>query len=154
LKHSYTKEQLSAAVSSSFSVREALERLGVSNQGGMYKIIYQAVERYGLDTSHFGTKNRQRRTNREYRQTPIEQLLVENSTTQSNVLRRRLIKEGIFSPVCSSCNLDQWLSQPISLELEHKNGINTDNRIENLCLLCPNCHAQTPTYRGRNKKKK
>lgn len=51
---------------------------------------------------------------------------------------------------CESCNLEEWLGNKIPLELDHINGVNNDNRIENLRILCPNCHALTPTYRGKN----
>jgi 5-methylcytosine-specific restriction endonuclease McrA len=65
-------------------------------------------------------------------------------------LRLRLIREGLKEPRCENCGLDSWNGVQIPLELDHRNGRRDDNRIENLTLLCPNCHAQTPTYRGRN----
>lgn len=52
---------------------------------------------------------------------------------------------------CSECGIEDWFGKPLVLELDHINGINTDNRLENLRLLCPNCHSQTHTFRGRNK---
>ena len=52
---------------------------------------------------------------------------------------------------CECCGLTEWLGQPIALELHHINGITTDNRLDNLVILCPNCHAQTDNYRGLNK---
>lgn len=81
---------------------------------------------------------------------PIELILVEGSTFQSNQLRIRLLKENIMRPICSSCNLKTWIGQPIPLELDHINGVNDDNRLVNLRLLCPNCHALTNNYRGKN----
>lgn len=71
---------------------------------------------------------------------------------QTNKLRIRLLEENIFEHKCNNCDLTVWLGNPIPLELNHINGINTDNSLSNLELLCPNCHALTPTYRGRNKK--
>ncbi len=65
----------------------------------------------------------------------------------------RLFKEGIKKEQCENCNNTHWLNKKIPLELDHINGNNTDNRIENLRILCPNCHALTLTYRGKNKKK-
>jgi Zn finger protein HypA/HybF involved in hydrogenase expression len=82
---------------------------------------------------------------------PLEQVLVKDSIYQSNKLRIRLIKEGYFEHKCYTCNLAIWNELPIPLELEHKNGINSDHRLENLTLICPNCHAQTITYRGKNR---
>ena len=58
--------------------------------------------------------------------------------------------ERIFEPECATCGNTTWQGCPVPLELEHRNGNRYDNRIENLELLCPNCHALTPTYRGRN----
>lgn len=82
----------------------------------------------------------------------LEELLVEGSSFQSFKLKNRLLAAGLFEPVCSICKLKKWLEKPIPLELDHMNGNNTDNRIENLRLLCPNCHSTTSTYRGKNKK--
>lgn len=88
------------------------------------------------------------------RQYSLQEILVENSTFQSNKLRKRLIKLDVKERRCEKCGLSEWLDQPISLELDHINGIKTDNRLENLRIICPNCHAQTTTYRGKNIKKK
>lgn len=69
---------------------------------------------------------------------------------QSNKIRLRLLSEGIKEHRCESCGGTEWLGFPIPLELDHINGVNSDHQINNLRLLCPNCHAQTDTYRGRN----
>ena len=70
---------------------------------------------------------------------------------QSSKIRIRLLEENVFSHECSNCRLSEWLNQPIPLELEHIDGDHTNHLISNLELLCPNCHALTSTYRGRNK---
>ena len=69
-------------------------------------------------------------------------------------LSKRLIKENIFINECSRCKISSWEGESIVLHLDHINGISTDHRLDNLRLLCPNCHSQTETYCGRNKRKK
>lgn len=81
---------------------------------------------------------------------PLSDLLVQGRFVGSSLLRKRLLAEGLLPRQCSSCLLTQWQGQPVPLELDHVSGDRYDNRLENLRLLCPNCHAQTPTYRGRN----
>lgn len=72
----------------------------------------------------------------------------------TNNLKKRLLKEGVFSNVCAKCGFcGLWNGMPLTLHLDHINGINNDHRISNLQLLCPNCHSQTPTYAGKNKRK-
>lgn len=80
----------------------------------------------------------------------IEEILIENSSYQTNKLRLRLLKEGLKKPICETCNNTEWNGKPIPLEVSHKNGNNSDNRLENLELICPNCHALTDSYRGKN----
>lgn len=81
---------------------------------------------------------------------PIEQILVEHSTyVNSNNLRKRLLNEGIKERKCECCSNTEWMGRPISLELHHVNGVKDDLRIENLQILCPNCHAFTDNYRGK-----
>ena len=78
---------------------------------------------------------------------PIEDYLSNKVPMQSDKLKIRLIRERILEPVCAVCGLAYWMQEDIPLELDHKNGDHNDNRKENLQLVCPNCHAQTDTYR-------
>ena len=69
-------------------------------------------------------------------------------------VKNRLIKEGIMKCECVWCGImDTWNGKPIVLHLDHINGVNNDHRLENLRLLCPNCHSQTDTYAGKGKRK-
>lgn len=148
----YTDDQLREAIQQSNSVRQVLNKLGLKEAGGNYKTFHKEVERLSLDTSHFSGKAW--RSGSEVpvvAKIPLLDILVENSNYQSSKLRKRLLSEGYKTHRCESCGLTEWLDEEIPLELEHVNGINTDNRLENLELLCPNCHAKTPTYRGKNK---
>ena len=79
----------------------------------------------------------------------LDEVLVENSIYQSNKIRIRLIKENYKEHCCEKCKNTHWFEKLIPLELDHINGNNSDNRLENLQLLCPNCHAQTDNYRGK-----
>ena len=81
---------------------------------------------------------------------PLEQLLVQGGPTKSSRLKERLLEAGLKVPTCERCNRERWNGGPIPLELDHVDGRRDDNRLTNLRLLYPNCHAQTPTYRGRN----
>ena len=68
-------------------------------------------------------------------------------------MKSRLIKEEILEYKCALCgNTGEWQGQSLTLQLDHINGINNDNRLKNLRLLCPNCHSQTKTFSGRNKR--
>ena len=80
----------------------------------------------------------------------LEEYLTTSIDIQSNKVRKKLIQEGYKKPVCEKCGLSEWLGQPISLELHHKDGDRYNNILENFELLCPNCHATTNSYRGKN----
>jgi hypothetical protein len=146
----YSVEQLREAVQTSTSMRQVLTKLSVAPYGGNYDVLRGKLKRLGLDTSHFLGRawNRNRCV---APKTPLQQYLDEQRPIQSYKLKNRLLKHGVLAPVCVGCDLHTWLDQPIPLELDHINGDNKDNRLENLRLLCPNCHALTPTYRSKRR---
>jgi len=78
-------------------------------------------------------------------------LNLEEYATRASI-RKIIIKENLIEYKCSECSIQAWNNKPLSLHLDHINGMNNDNRLENLRFLCPNCHSQTETYTGRNKK--
>ena len=153
MKYNITKEQLEKAVSVSTSIASVCRYLNIRPVGGNYKTIHNKLKKWNINTSHFtgSAWNIGLKFNPNPKR-PLSEILVENSDFMStHKLRLRLLDEGIKKHMCEKCELEKWLGQPIPLELNHINGNNTDNRIENIELLCPNCHAQTPTYRGKNK---
>lgn len=85
---------------------------------------------------------------------PLSEVMVENSDYSRGLLKARLLKDGILQNICSECGqLPIHNGKNLVLHLEHKNGVNNDHRLENLCILCPNCHSQSPTFAGRNNKR-
>jgi len=83
---------------------------------------------------------------------PLEDILRgKHPQYQSNKLKIRLLKENRLEYICDNCFNTEWLGELIPLELHHKDGDSTNHILSNLMLLCPNCHAQTDTYRGKNK---
>ncbi|MEA2272432.1 MAG: hypothetical protein QOI98_1140 [Solirubrobacteraceae bacterium] len=81
---------------------------------------------------------------------PIEELLVAGRPRNRDHIRRRILKAGLKEERCEVCGLNEWRGAPLRVALHHINGDGNDNRLENLSFLCPNCHAQTPNYGGRN----
>jgi 5-methylcytosine-specific restriction endonuclease McrA len=80
---------------------------------------------------------------------PIAELLSSPHRNRKH-LKTRLVRAGLLENNCHSCGLKDWQGRPLSMHLDHINGVPNDNRLENLRMLCPNCHSQTPTYGGRN----
>ena len=147
-------ENLRLAVKTSISRRQVLQKLGLVEAGGNYEQVKKYIETYKLDTSHFLGKGANK--GRKIPRTPIyslNQILVKNSSFQSYKLRNRLFKEGLKTPACELCNWSKMSSDGrIPVELDHINGDHYDSRIENLRILCPNCHSLQLTHRGKNKK--
>lgn len=150
MKHSYTLDQLQIAVNNAQSIRQVLELLGIASKGGNYATLKRRLKKYNIDTSHFTGQAHAKGKSLPHKVRPIEEYLTNQAPIGSYRLKRRLISEGILKPVCSGCNLSAWLDQSIPLELDHIDGCPENNTLDNLRLLCPNCHALTDTYRGKN----
>jgi hypothetical protein len=78
-----------------------------------------------------------------------QELLVAGRVTNRGTIKRCLIRAGLKDGRCEECGLSQWRGRHLSMALHHVNGDNRDNRLENLLLLCPNCHSQTDNFAGR-----
>ncbi len=148
--HKYTLEQLKKAIQTSTSMRQVLLVVNVAPYGGNYAVLKKAIKHFNLDTSHF-TGQAWNKGKTLPPKVLLKKYLNNEMPIQSFKLKKRLLKENLLKPKCSRCDLSEWLGEMIPLELDHINGNNKDNRIENLRLLCPNCHALTPTYRGKNR---
>lgn len=142
------KEYLQKIVNESLNRKEVLDKLNLTASSYNYQKLQKILDDNNIDYSKLlGSGSKKRRD--------INKILVENSTYKNSHLRDRLIKEGIKEYKCENpnCGLSEWLGKPISLQLHHINGNNSDNRLENLQLLCPNCHSQTENFGGKNIKK-
>lgn len=139
------REAVAQALSLSCSLKETLGRLGLPVTQRTRDALTQACVNYGLDTS-FPSRYATRRT-------PDAEVFCENSTFLSNFrLKIRFLEATGIPNECVFCGLGPvWNGAPLTLQLDHINGINTDHRLENLRLLCPNCHSQTPTYAGKRR---
>ena len=154
-RRKWTIEQLRKAVEESFSYRKVLSKIGLIEAGGNYAQVKQYIKEFELDISHFKGKA----WNKGLRGfskpiIPIEDILVKNSSFQSFKLKKRLFEAKLKESKCEECGwAEKSIDGRLPLELDHINGDSKDNRLENLRILCPNCHSLKPTHRGRNRKK-
>jgi len=154
----YNKETLENIVKNSKSIASVLEQLGLKLTGGNYQTIKSKIKLYKININHFTGQlwNKGIKTGGyEKNIRKLEDILKENTSYPSSKLRVRLINNNILKNECVSCGLGPiWNNLPITLQLDHINGDRNDNRIENLRILCPNCHTQTSTHSGKNNKNK
>lgn len=135
------------------NINQILKILGKKSTNEYYKQIKKILEENNVDTSHF-TYNEKYKPNGIEEKKSLSDYLVIGSAITISKLRNRLIKEGVKEHKCEKCGRTEWEGEIIPLQLHHINGDRTDNRLENLQLLCPNCHALTDNYCGKKSKKK
>ena len=140
---------IEAAVAASVTRAGALRLLGYPPTPTLSRALDRRIRGAAIDASHLLGRGWSRGRRGKFR-VPLEHLLVRGSTIRTHDLRVRLLREGVLQAVCVGCHRTEWRGRPIPLELDHIDGDRSNNELGNLRLLCPNCHAQTDTYRGRN----
>lgn len=153
------RETLAAAVESSNTFKETLEKIGIEVLvGHYYKSLEKRCREEGIDFDSLRLRSQDTHRKRvsiltEAHRIPLDELLQADSPYERHIVKNAILKNKVIENKCGKCGLfGEWQGEPISLVLDHINGINNDHRIENLRFLCPNCHSQTKTFAGRNKK--
>ena len=154
----YTEKQFIEAVKTSFSCSEVCRKIGITPKGGNLCTVKNKILKLNLDYSHFtGSRWNAGKTAKDHpsiKRLSDEEYYIVGGHKSSDSVRKRLIKDGLKEYKCEKCGRSEWEGNLIPLELHHINGNHYDNRLENLQILCPNCHALTENYSGRKNKTK
>jgi ribosomal protein L7Ae-like RNA K-turn-binding protein len=141
------KEELQRLVDESSSLTDILRKQGKSVSGTTVKILKNKLDEYGIQ--YFFIKEKDIIG----KKIELSEILKKDRPYRSSALKQRLIEEGLKEDVCEICNQGPiWNGKPLTLQLDHINGDHNDNRIENLRILCPNCHTQTETFGSKKTK--
>jgi hypothetical protein len=145
------KEILEKIVKESDTIHSVLTKLGKNTSSGSYKLFHRKIKKYGIDISHFIT-DRKEITKKLYNDGKLKKvsntdMFVVDSQMNRHAVKNRIINENLIKYECCMCSNDgNWNGHKISLILDHKNGVNNDNRLENLRFVCPNCNATLDTH--------
>lgn len=144
-KYDWNKNRVEQAVKNNTCYIDVLRELNIPTQGNNQKTLKRKIEEFNIDTSHF-TYISKTKGNKQY--VKAEEYLKEGTHVKTFRLKEKLFKEHLKEQKCEICGITEWQNKPIVLQLHHINGNPTDNRLENLQILCPNCHSQTDNFCG------
>ena len=154
-KVKWTKELLEKIVPECYSYAEVLRRVGLKPMGSNPKTLIKKLNEFNIDYSHITGQGWNKYGHPSFGNSgkALTSVLDKNSFLPSSKVKERLLNNHLKENKCEVCGITEWQGSPIICELHHINGDTTDNRIENLQILCPNCHSQTDNFRRRNVKK-
>lgn len=141
-------EEFTELINKSSCISDVLRELGYSTNGNSWgnKIVSERMDKLNLSF-----KNKNSNYKGYISKLSLEEVMTKDSSYNRTKLKERLFKEGLKEKKCEICGISEWQGKPISLQLHHINGINNDNRLSNLQILCPNCHSQTENFGSRGK---
>lgn len=149
----FSRDEIEQFVKDSYSYASLAQKLGYNNGGGNIATVKSMIRELELDVSHFtgqGWLLGKKYDSSQY--VPFEKY-IQGKHVVTSKLSKKLLREGLKERKCECCNNTIWNGVPIPLEIHHIDGDNTNHKLDNLQLLCPNCHALTDNYCGKNIKK-
>mgnify|MGYP000504178889 CR=1 FL=1 len=149
----YTESELSEAVANSKNIGQAIRYMTGSISGAKYATVKKYIDKWNICTAHFDVMDKHRKQAARV-EMPLEQILVVDSPYlgRNQQIKKKLLAADMIDDVCSICNQgNEHNGFPLVLQLDHINGDNRDNRIENLRIVCPNCHTQTKTWGNKKR---
>lgn len=154
MKYDWSKERIEKAIKESDSYADTLRYLQIPNHGRNIDTLKSKITLYKLSIDHFTFSKQYYSGTENFKYKPVEYYLHEHSNIKTTALKDKLFKEGYKTNSCENpncpCKSGYWLDNIISCQLHHINGDRTDNRLENLQILCPNCHSQTDNFAGKS----
>ncbi len=156
--YDFTPSELQTLLDTSDSYSDILRKIGINPKGGNPRTLHKIISEYDLDETQLNINRRKLYSrNSTYshlqKKKSMEDILSNNCNFFSSYhLLKRLVNEGYKEYKCENCGLTEWLGKPLSLQLDHIDGNHQNNTLSNLKILCPNCHSQTNTFAGKNRK--
>lgn len=150
------KEQLQALLDTSDSLVEVIGELGLDPYAGNHKTLHSRIREDNLSVEKLernrSVARRQHLVELNSRKYSDEEVFVENSHYHRKHIKRRVLEGGLLPEICDQCGVGAvWYGKPLTLQLDHINGVSNDHRLSNLRFLCPNCHSQTETFGSKNR---
>jgi 5-methylcytosine-specific restriction endonuclease McrA len=152
MKYIFCDEAIKSVVANSQTLQEACRKLGIPGDGRVYQRFRKRVSELKLPLNHLCTDRRGYKPNQ--RRVDISNYLRENFYCSTSLLKERLFEEGLKEKRCENCLETEWLNTEIPLQLHHIDGDRKNNLLENLQILCPNCHSLTESYAGKSNRNK
>lgn len=152
-----SKVELQKLLDESTSINNLFNKLDMSDSGASRKILYERIkyDDLSLDQLNYNRTEHKKNISKNFLTKNIDEYLQQNIKVNGTKLKQKLISHKLLEDKCSICGiLPVWNNQKLNLQLDHINGDHRDNRLNNLRVLCPNCHSQTDTFCGKNIVKK
>ena len=155
-KYDWSRNKVKEAVASANCWFDCLDKLGVPKVGGNYRTLKGKIEEYGLDTSHFDYKSAKGRNGRHYKRQLVNRSDEEIFRMGAQIKTMNLKKEYIHRILqddahCEICGIREWNGKELMFQIHHRDGNHQNHVVENLQLLCPNCHSQTDNYSNKKR---
>lgn len=143
MMYDWSEQRVRQAVENSSNYSDTLRYLGVPIAGNNITTLKRKIEKFNIDVSHFTGRNYVLNNDKYI---PYDEYKNNEKKIKTYLLKKKLFKEGLKEEKCEICGIKEWMGKQIVFQIHHKDGDNKNNALDNLMILCPNCHSQTENF--------